>query len=215
MSSPLGDCFSRRTWEQYIRFWLTSFQHKTVAFAVRTNVAYDGSVEDDSPVKGCYVSFSVKDFLHIKEVRIQLIKNSVAGICLSQVCCKLQRAAVSYYVQIRKIGQLKLSLTFLDSYMFGTLFEQRLSKTVILYFQVILSWHQLKCIGIPFIFCQKYNNDWWIGRLVKEGCEVGFIPSPVKFEKLQKSVANNNVNASYSVPQPTPGTYLYNYVTCS
>ncbi len=58
----------------------SSSQTKPVAFAVRTNVNYSPSHDDDVPVPGMAISFEAKDFLHVKEVSGWLQRSDAEGI---------------------------------------------------------------------------------------------------------------------------------------
>lgn len=104
----------RRDTERQALLQLEKGRWKPVAFAVKTNVAFDGSLDDDSPVHGSAVSFGIGDYLHVME---------------------------------------------------------------------------------------RYDQNWWIGRKVQVGCDIGFIPSPAKLETLRIQLAQNRTAKVYANKQ--------------
>jgi len=104
----------RRDTERQALLQLEKGRSKPVAFAVKTNVAFDGSLDDDSPVHGYAISFSIGDYLHVME---------------------------------------------------------------------------------------RYDQNWWIGRKVQIGCDIGFIPSPAKLETLRIQNAQNKTAKIYANKQ--------------
>merc|ERR1712088_759929 len=114
----------RRDTERQALLQLEKGRTKLVAFAVKTNVAFDGSLDDDSPVHGYAVSFSMGDYLHVME---------------------------------------------------------------------------------------RYDQNWWIGRKVQIGCDIGFIPSPAKLETLRIQLAQIK-NAPRNATKPSSTANLAKFL---
>ncbi len=50
---------------------------------------------------------------------------------------------------------------------------------------------------------ERYDQNWWIGRKVQVGCDIGFIPSPAKLETLRIQLAQNKTAKMYVNKQPS------------
>ncbi|CAG2057201.1 unnamed protein product, partial [Timema podura] len=193
---------------------------KPVAFAVRTNVSYDGSVDDDSPVHGSAISFDIRDFLHIKHesqlgVAVTVIVNSFEwpdiftnrtptrwgdGVAVFKNVTLLQFDELQILHTVTTRGDICSEVHY---FMFSYARKLNACNTLGPVSSAALQLQDQVCVSLlkkdysgkdSIIGREKYDNNWWIGRLVKEGCDVGFIPSPVKLEnlRLQQTQARNS-----------------------